>query len=779
MVDFVVRVIVDPGPAQRGLRGVEQGLGRVNSAAERTNQLLRSALAAAAGFASGRAVIDFADQLTSLQNRLRLVTDGTQNLGDVTDELFRISNDTRASFSATAILYSRTAQATKDLGLSQRDTLNFTEQLNQAVALSGATAVEAQNAIIQLSQGLAAGALRGEEFNSVSEQLPAVLDVIARETGKTRGELRALAAEGKITADVVINAFSNASERLQSEFNITEATIGQAFTIINNQLQQIGLEFLNATNITQIFAKALIDLGDNLPTVISGLTALAIVIGVRLAAIAIPAAISGLAALGVAIIANPITAFATAIVSAGAVLIAFQGQLADLGGNFTELSDTVGAIAFLIGDSFSALLDGINALLPANAQLTASFDSAAGVINSALLGLVAVVDVVRASFLASVASIEAAWNNFPAALREIGTRAANGLLATIEFAVNGAIRLINQLPGVGSPFPTIQIPRFELPDNTPVADAFNRVLERQTGFLRERVQGSLEDARALRLRNTAETQSSITTERGTRLVKANTDEKKKLTQAQRDEQRVLDLLRGAQMEYNTDLAALNRLLAQGRITTDEYTRGLNELRLILLESDRSFNTAANGAERFFLRLQQESQTSADFIDGALNSTLDGLSGAFERLANTGKFSFRDLTNSILQDVNRLASRGVAEQVLGAFSGASGGGGFDLFGVGSNLLGGLSGALPFFNDGGSIRVGGNAGRDNNLLSVNGEAVARVSRGETISVTPQEQNSGGVTVNMTVVTRDAESFQRSQQQIASSAAQALDRARRRNT
>ncbi|MEO0966687.1 MAG: hypothetical protein AAFY08_16440, partial [Planctomycetota bacterium] len=310
-----------------------------------------------------------------------------------------------------------------------------------------------------------------------------------------------------------------------------------------NQLQQIGLEFLNATNITQIFAKALIDLGDNLPTVISGLTALASVIGVRLAAIAIPAAISGLAALGVAIIANPITAFATAIVSAGAVLIAFQGQLADLGGNFTELSDTVGAIAFLIGDSFSALLDGINALLPANAQLTASFDSAAGVINSALLGLVAVVDVVRASFLASVASIEAAWNNFPAALREIGTRAANGLLATIEFAVNGAIRLINQLPGVGSPFPTIQIPRFELPDNTPVADAFNRVLERQTGFLRERVQGSLEDARALRLRNTAETQSSITTERGTRLVKANTDEKKKLTQAQRDEQRVLDLTR--------------------------------------------------------------------------------------------------------------------------------------------------------------------------------------------------------------------------------------------
>jgi len=202
------------------------------------------------------------DTYTNIQNRLKLVTDTSAELLGVTKELFAISNETRQSFASTAEVYARTALATKEMGLSQQETLEFTRSLNQAVILSGASATESAAGLIQLSQGLASGALRGDELRSVLEQLPAVADVISSSLGVTRGELRQMGQDGKITADVVIEAFQKAKVSLDASFGETVPTISQSLTILmNNFLEFIG-QLDSATGISTALANAIIFVGE-------------------------------------------------------------------------------------------------------------------------------------------------------------------------------------------------------------------------------------------------------------------------------------------------------------------------------------------------------------------------------------------------------------------------------------------------------------------------------------------------------------------------------------
>lgn len=176
------------------------------------------------------------DSYANLQNRLRQVTDSEQELNSVTNELIAISGRSRSSLAATSELYVRVALSARELGKSEEELLQFTESLNQAVLLSGASATEANAALVQLSQGIASGALRGDELRSVLEQLPAVADVIAERIGVTRGELRELGAQGLITADIIIQAFAEAREELAQNFGETIPTIGQRVTDLGNTL---------------------------------------------------------------------------------------------------------------------------------------------------------------------------------------------------------------------------------------------------------------------------------------------------------------------------------------------------------------------------------------------------------------------------------------------------------------------------------------------------------------------------------------------------------------
>jgi tape measure domain-containing protein len=205
---------------------------------------------------AARSVVQLLDSFTALQNRLRTVTDGTAELTAATDALFVISQDTRSSFRATAELYTRVALASRELGISQRTTLEFTKSLNQAVILSGASAQEAEAGLIQLSQGIASGTLRGDELRSVLEQLPVVSDVIAESLGVTRGELRKMGFEGRITADTIITAFGEAADDLDRRFLETIPTISQGFQVLGNEAVKLVGSYNEATGASEAIGRA-------------------------------------------------------------------------------------------------------------------------------------------------------------------------------------------------------------------------------------------------------------------------------------------------------------------------------------------------------------------------------------------------------------------------------------------------------------------------------------------------------------------------------------------
>lgn len=313
-----IDIVVSERGARTARRNIED-IGRGAQGAQGAVQLLRRALGALGLGLAAREVLRLSDTYTNLQNRLRTVTDNTVELTRVTEDLFKVANETRATYEGTVEIFTRSALAAKELGVAQSELIEFTRSLNQAVILSGASAQEANNALIQLSQGIASGTLRGDELRSVLEQLPVVADVIAKQLGVTRGQLRLLGQEGKITAKDILLAFRAAREELAERFAETVPTISQSFTVLRNNFIKFIGDLDNGLGATRSLSRAILSLANNLdlvakalagvlagfialalPTLIRQFTALAkaaALLSIRLAGLFAGAAVAGFAIL--------------------------------------------------------------------------------------------------------------------------------------------------------------------------------------------------------------------------------------------------------------------------------------------------------------------------------------------------------------------------------------------------------------------------------------------------------------------------------------------------
>lgn len=207
-------------------------------------------------------VVELADTYTLLDGRLALVTSSTEEAIRVHDELYQVANRSRTLFQATADVYNRFAQAVKGKGVGQEELLGMTETLNKAFVISGASGAEAQAAMVQLSQGFASGALRGEEFNAVIEQGGRVIDMFTDYLKVDRGELRAMAEEGRLTGDVLRNAIAHGAEKVNQEFEKIPHTVGQATTKLTNAFGEVVNGANKSTGATGKVAKAIEDVAD-------------------------------------------------------------------------------------------------------------------------------------------------------------------------------------------------------------------------------------------------------------------------------------------------------------------------------------------------------------------------------------------------------------------------------------------------------------------------------------------------------------------------------------
>lgn len=235
----VERLIIEV--SESGTRRVRKEVEGVGEAAAKTDRRvggLRTALGALVPVLSAGAVLRQVDAYTNLQNRLRLVTNGTEELRQVTEGLFAVADRSRSSVESTIELYSRFAQNTRDLNLGQEQLLRITETVTKAVRISGASASEAVGGLRQLGQALSGG-LRGDELTSVLENLPRVARLIADQLGVQVGALRTVAAQGKITTEVLIEAFKNAGAQIDEEFAKLVPTVSESLTRLSNKTLEI------------------------------------------------------------------------------------------------------------------------------------------------------------------------------------------------------------------------------------------------------------------------------------------------------------------------------------------------------------------------------------------------------------------------------------------------------------------------------------------------------------------------------------------------------------
>lgn len=279
---------VDDAEFQRKMRAAE---GRFESV-RRTAVNVVATLATVGAGLGVRELIDYADTWTLIGSRLDLVTDSSEELERVQSRLFAIAQESRTGLEGVADLYVRVARNAEQLGRAQSEILDFTELVNKAIQTSGEAPATAAAGVMQLTQALASGELRGEEFRSVVENLTGVSLVLQRALGKSAGELREMAFAGELTADTVIGAVLSMRQSIESDFSKIEVTVRQGMTVFRNSvLREIG-SINQVTGASKAMASAIVGLANNLPMVTDAAQLAAAVIAGKLV-VSLTAATSG------------------------------------------------------------------------------------------------------------------------------------------------------------------------------------------------------------------------------------------------------------------------------------------------------------------------------------------------------------------------------------------------------------------------------------------------------------------------------------------------------
>ncbi|CAM7983161.1 tape measure protein [Morganella morganii] len=282
----VAQLLTSQRQLDQRLRSMEGGFNRTTTAVNGTERSMASLSRVAASltaYLSVSAVASYAEAWTVLNNKLVNSIKAGETLAVVNQRVFDIAQNSRSSLDGIATLYSRLERAMRSAGLSGQELGQITTTISKAMTVSGATAAESEGALIQLSQALASGVLRGQEFNSMSEQAPALMKGLADSLGVSIGELRKMAGEGKLTTDVLLKAFREMGPTIEREFANTTQTMSQSLQIASNNITKFFGENTTVKTFTRIFNDSVVTISENLDGLTAVLTVAATVIGSRFA----------------------------------------------------------------------------------------------------------------------------------------------------------------------------------------------------------------------------------------------------------------------------------------------------------------------------------------------------------------------------------------------------------------------------------------------------------------------------------------------------------------
>lgn len=275
------------------LNGLNGSMGRLEASVNRTERSIGSmerTMSSLSGVAKGllaalsvQQVASYADAWTELNNKVANSVRAGETQAEVMQRIFDVSQATQSSLNGTATLYARLERGTRTYNTSAEDLTRLTTIINQGFAVSGATAQEAENAIIQLSQGIASGVLRGEEFNSVSEQGSRLMVALADSMGVSIGQLRAMAAQGQLTTDVVVKGLLSQGDAIGKEFANTTVSIAKGLQVAGNNVTKFFGENSTVKSFAAGFRDSVITISENLETLGTALIGAAAIMGGRFA----------------------------------------------------------------------------------------------------------------------------------------------------------------------------------------------------------------------------------------------------------------------------------------------------------------------------------------------------------------------------------------------------------------------------------------------------------------------------------------------------------------
>lgn len=200
--------------------------------------------------------VQTADEMRNLDARLRLASSSTQEFIKQQRELFKVAQGSFSSIKDVTDLYSKLSIGLKQVGFNADEITKTTENFTKALQLGGATAKETSSAILQFSQAMGSGVLRGQEFNAVAEASPKLMSYLAQALKVPQGQLRKMAEQGKLTSKVVANALLEMSQNIQKDFATLPLTVERAVVLTKNELTKLISDMNNEFQVTQTFSSA-------------------------------------------------------------------------------------------------------------------------------------------------------------------------------------------------------------------------------------------------------------------------------------------------------------------------------------------------------------------------------------------------------------------------------------------------------------------------------------------------------------------------------------------
>ncbi len=798
-----VRLVAEGG---RQVKAEFQGVGdageasfkRIERQADVTGMVLRRLAGIVAGALSVRQVAQYADRWTDLRSRVDLATGSQERGAAVMERLAAMARRTYSGIEQTTESWLANATALRELGLSTRESLDFTEALNNAMVVSGAKGERAVSVQTALARAMALGTLSGDNLNTVLAQGGRVAQLLAADLGTNVTGLRQAGAEGRITGAVIRTALIGNLERLRAEADGMPATIGDAFTLIGNAALQMVGTWDQVFGASSLVATALIAVADNMERLAAIGIAFAGFMAGRWVAAFLAARIATLTLAGaLTVLRGAIvrTGIGALIVLAGELIYQLMTVVQKVGG----LGEAFRLVADLAAEAWSRMGLRLDAVM---ARIGAAWEGLKATIftllDDTITGVVSFGDRVIAVFQGAYDGAVAIWGSLPGAIGDFAFQAANGLIGGVEAMLNGVVSRINSfisglnaaldlLPDwavgdggvrIGTLEP-VALGRVANPfegaataAGSAAADAFDAAMGRTYVTAPDTGLTDIADAARGRADGYREA-AGMLADAASRPMQSWQALKDAVTRAGDEAGDALDDATGGALGLGDALddatGAAGRAGAAGRqVGTD----------------------AAAGAEAAVTGWAAVSATLADYaakareiggdIGNALVGAFQGAENAVGEFVKTGKLNFRDLVTSLIADLAKLAARRfILGPIANALSGALSGGG----GIFADVLhaGGLVGApgpgrmVPAlaFSAAPRMHSGGWAGLRPD------EVPAILQRGERVLSRREAAGYGGAsapTVNVTINARDAESFRQSRTQIAADIARAVSLGRR---